>query len=151
MKESALYLNRGSQTALLGEVLLHWSQCSRMELERRNWSSEVPSCVSFHTSLCSGTNKSQLSGMRSRSFSYVSSNATCTSQADACFQGWNWTIGKAAVSHRNVKKPQKLTSAAMGCLRRSPLVPYWWNLLPIRKVCKTWDPYTRNTEQERSL
>ena len=60
MEESALRLKRESQTALLGDMLRHWSQCSRRELERRSWPSEVPSCVSFHTSVRPGTNHSCL-------------------------------------------------------------------------------------------
>lgn len=103
MEESALCLERESQTVLQGDVVLHWRQCSRRALQRRSWSLV---CVLPHSSML--RYNSQLSGMRSRSFNHILSNAAYISQADVFFQGWK-------LAKRNVKKKknQELTCAGV--------------------------------------
>lgn len=110
MEESALCLERESQTVLQGDVVLHWRQCSRRALQRRSWSLV---CVLPHSSML--RYNSQLSGMRSRSFNHILSNAAYISQADVFFQGWK-------LAKRNVKKK----SGANLCRSRNVLGGTHW-------------------------
>lgn len=75
MEESGFCLKRESQTALLGRVPLRWSQCSRRaQREGAGPPRSCPVCPSKHQY---GQNQSQLSEMRSRSFSNVHCPGRC--------------------------------------------------------------------------
>lgn len=139
MGGNTLWLKRDSQAALVGDVLLYWSQCHRRGLLQ--WGPF--GCVLPHIS--TPRHKSQLSGMRSQSFSYVSSNATCSPQTDVSFQGWNCTGGKAPVFPRSVKKPQKLTCSNGHVLGStgSLLVEHFGN----QKVLRSVASISTDTEQ----
>lgn len=129
MGGNTLCLQRESQAALGGDMLLHWGQCHRRGLLQRG----PFMCVLPH--IVTPGYKSQLSGMKSQLFSYVSSNATCAPQADVSFQGWNRTGGKAPVFPRSVKKAQKLTCSNGDVLGStgSLLVEHFgkWSVAPI--------------------
>lgn len=63
---------------------------------------------------------------------------------------WKWTVGKAPVCQKKVKKTQNVTCSAVGMCWEKPTVSLLVESFAIRKHNEAWDLYKINTEQERS-